>query len=253
MGLKVIIVEDELPARSELIRKLDLVDPSIYVIDEIVSVTEGIEKIPRLHADLIFCDIKLSDGLSFEIFEQIDCEIPVVFTTAFDEYAIKAFDVNSIGYLVKPIDTVELAKVITKYKRHTANYSNSIRKLFTELEDKETFIRNFLVKKGDKLLPIKIEEVAYFFAEGKYVFLSTWDGALYLCEYNLTQLKETLNPNLFYQLNRQFIVHIHAIDSMESLTKSKLRVAVCPSAKKDVVVSSEKSSDFKKWLKMPRN
>lgn len=250
MSLKVIIIEDELPARSELIRKLDLIDPTIYIIDEIISVKQGIEKLPHIYADLIFCDVRLSDGLSFEIFEDIDCEIPVVFTTAYDEYAIKAFQVNSIGYLVKPIVLSDLKFVLEKYKKSTLNYSMPIRKLYYEMGNNDSFIRSILVKKGDKIIPIKIEDVAYFFAQGKYVFLTTWNGEQYLTEFSLQQLKDKLDPKEFYQLNRQYIVHLNAIESLVSLPKSKLQIILSPNTKGEVVVSSEKSVDFKKWLKV---
>ncbi len=249
MSLKVAIIEDESHARSELIRKLKNVNPSIVVTDEIVSVEQGIQKVPQLEVDVIFCDIRLSDGLSFEIFEQVSCHIPVIFTTAYDEYALKAFEVNSIDYLLKPIEHDALVNAIDKHQLFSEQVAQSITNAAEFYKSKGTAaLRSFFVQEGDKVKVLKIEKVAYFFAEGKYVFLTTWDKKQHLVDYNLSQLIELLDNTLFCKINRQFIIHLDAIADIIPQAKSKLRLTLNPSTKKEVIVSSERSAEVKSWL-----
>ena len=205
------------------------------------------------HPDLIFLDIQLSDGLSFEIFEQIDIKSAVIFTTAYDEYALRAFKLNSIDYLLKPIDEDELSIAISKFKNQLQKSSVSnldfdmIKKMILGNETKD-YKSRFSVKIGQQLKVISIDEVECFYSENKGTYLHTFENRNYLLDTTLEQIEVELNPKDFYRVSRKFIIPLKAIKEIQVYSNSRLKV-ILPSYKdEEVVVSREKVSDFKTWI-----
>lgn len=250
-----IIIEDEPLAAKKLQKSLAELTEQVEVMAVLPSVKKSVHYLRTKEApDLIFMDIHLEDGLSFSIFEQLSVDLPIIFTTAYDEYSIKAFKVNSIDYLLKPIRSTELAQSIQKFKqlRHTAMQPKQIEALLAHyaLEPKTTYKRRFAVHVGQQLLMIETEQVAYFFAEGKYCYLITQDGHKYHIDYTLERLSACLEPHQFFRINRQFIISSHAIAHMERYSSNKLRIFLRPDPdpESSVFVSKERYQDFKQWL-----
>lgn len=250
--MKTIIIEDEKPAARLLQRKLE----KMNVIAETMlhSVAEAIEWFSQKpHPDLIFLDIQLSDGLSFEIFEKINIKSAVIFTTAYDEYALKAFKLNSIDYLLKPIDEEDLEIAVRKYReRLTAQQPpqidfNEIRNMFANPFEK-AYKKRFTVKIGQQLKVISVDEVECFYSENKGTYLHTKDNRDYLIDSTLEVLEAELEPNEFFRVSRKFIIPMKAIREISVYSNSRLRV-ILPTYKADeVIVSREKVSDFKSWI-----
>jgi DNA-binding LytR/AlgR family response regulator len=208
--MKVLIIEDEKVATEKLVRQINLVKPDIEVVEIIDSVKNAIAWLKENNADLIFLDIQLSDGLCFKIFDEVDIKTPIIFTTAYDHYAIQAFKVNSVDYLLKPINKFELAKSIEKYEQYhkkdnSTEYSSLI-ELFSDLK-RNRYQKRFMVEKGDTIKIILIKDVAYFFAEGKYSFLVQKTGERFLIEFTLEHLNSILDHEEIFRINRQVIVH----------------------------------------------
>lgn len=250
--MNIIIIEDEKPAARLLQRKVEKLG---YQITEMLhSVEEAINWFQNnTHPDLIFLDIQLSDGLSFEIFEAIDIKSAVIFTTAYDEYALRAFKLNSIDYLLKPIDEDELETAITKFnnqfqQKSVANLDfEMIKRMLVNPAEKE-YKKRFTVKIGQQLKLIDIQEVECFFSQDKGTYLHTIDNRDYLLEGTLEQLETDLNPNDFYRVSRKFIIPMRAIKEIQMHSNSRLKL-VLPTYKDDeVIVAREKVSDFKEWL-----
>jgi two-component system, LytTR family, response regulator LytT len=221
-------------------------------LEKIESIATAIQWLKKYTADLIFMDIHLSDGLCFSIFDQINIDTPVIFTTAYDAYAIKAFKVNSIDYLLKPIDEDDLRISITKYKALSEkNSALNIEKLKAALSSPpKIYQERFMVQRGEKLLSIVTNEIAYFEGEDRYVFLVKKDGTRFIIDYKLSDLEEVLNPSTFYRLNRSFITSFEAIKSMVTLSKSRVKVELMPDTKREVIVSSDNNQKYKKWLNL---
>lgn len=250
MKLKVLIIEDEKPAQEHLERQLKRVDPEAIILAQLTTISEAVTWLENESADLIFMDIHLADGSSFAIFDQVKVDIPIIFTTAYDAYALKAFKVNSIDYLLKPIGEEELKISLEKYKirfQQHAPISMEWLKKAIALEPK-TFQERFMVNRGEKLLSVPIEQIAYFEGEDRYVYLVKRDGSRFIVDYRLSDLEVVLNPNHFFRLNRSFITHITAIHSMVNLSKSRIKIELNPAAKREIMVSSENSQEFKQWL-----
>jgi two-component system, LytTR family, response regulator LytT len=251
--LNVLLIEDEEPAARRLRKIILELIPDAVMPDSIVSVASGIawlEQHPM--PDLIFSDIQLSDGLSFEIFKAYDITCPVIFTTAYDQYAIEAFKVNSIDYLLKPVKKEELESAIKKFKKLSAAGTPplNIDKLLQTLQPalKPEHKRRFVVRYGDHIKTIGIEDVVYFYTEDKVSFLCTKDGRRYVIDFNLDMLSNMLDPKVFFRINRQYIIGIHAIADMYSYSKSRVLVKLNPPAKHETIVSTERSAEFKHWL-----
>lgn len=248
MKTKVLIVEDEKLAAQKLTRQLTQLDPSnIEVVKVIDSVSATIAFLSAQEVDLIFMDIHLGDDLSFSIFESIKVTTPIIFTTAYDQYAIKAFKLNSIDYLLKPISKSDLAYAFNKFleqKQHPIDYTT----LLDSLRPQKEYKKRFMVHVGEKVQSINIDQISYFFAEGKYVYMVCHQGKQHLIDFTLDKLKEQLEPCSFFRINRQFIVHIDSIDEMIPYSKGRLKVCLKPQSTKDAIVSIERSSAFKKWL-----
>jgi two-component system, LytTR family, response regulator LytT len=250
--MNVIIIEDEKPSARRLQRMLEKLE--IQSKTMLHSVEESLEWFQNnQHPDLIFLDIQLSDGLSFEIFETIDIKSAVIFTTAYDEYALQAFKLNSIDYLLKPIDEDDLAKAVKKYQeripqKQTVNIDfNDIKKLLVNPIDRE-YKKRFSVKVGQHIKLINIDDIECFYSENKGTYLHTNDGRDYLLDITLELLENELEPRTFFRINRKFFVNIHAIKDMVSYTNSRLQIKLKTYNAEEVIVARERVKDFKDWL-----
>ncbi len=248
--MQVIIVEDEKHARDNLEKLLRELDPSIGIQAKLDSVRSTVAWLQANKTDLIFLDIHLADDLSFKIFEQIEVTAPVIFTTAYDQYALRAFKVNSLDYLLKPIDKEELAFSLEKYRatRPPKPAIDVAQLLQTLQQPKRSYQQRFLVHRREKILSVKTEDIAYFEGEDRYVWLVKRDGNRFIVEYKLSDLEDLLDPTHFFRLNRSFIAHFEAIDKITVLSKSRVKVDLKPAAQREVVVSTEQTRDFKAWL-----
>lgn len=250
--MNVIIIEDEKPSARRLQRMLG--NLQINANTMLHSVEESIQWFNNNeHPDLIFLDIQLSDGLSFEIFEEIDIKSAVIFTTAFDEYALQAFKLNSIDYLLKPIDETDLKKSLEKYQERLPQKQavtldfNDIKKLLVNPIDRE-YKKRFSVKVGQHLKLINTEDIECFYSENKGTYLYTSEGRNYLIDTTLELLEEELEPQTFFRINRKFFVNINAIKDMVSYTNSRLQIKLNSYKDEEVVVARERVKDFKTWL-----
>ncbi|TXN35284.1 response regulator transcription factor [Flagellimonas hymeniacidonis] len=250
--MNVIIIEDEKPAARRLNRLL--ADLNVEVSTMLHSVEESIEWFQNNpHPDLIFLDIQLSDGLSFEIFDIIEVKSAIIFTTAFDEYALQAFKLNSIDYLLKPIDDEELESAVKKYqdfKPENQKISvdfNDIKKLLTNPLERE-YKKRFTVKVGQHLKIINADEVECFYSENKGTYAATSDGRNYLLDTTLEQLEEELSPKVFFRISRKFYVNINHINDIISYTNSRLQIKLNRYSEQEIIVSRERVRDFKLWL-----
>jgi len=250
--VNVIIVEDEKPAARLLQRKLDKL--GIATATMLHSVEEAIQWFSsNAHPDLIFLDIQLSDGLSFEIFDAVPINSAVIFTTAYDEYALRAFKLNSIDYLLKPIDEDELEAAVRKYRERAPQPQNlsldfeQIKRMLVNPAEK-AYKKRFTIKMGQHLKMINIEDVECFFSENKGTYLHTYDNRDYLLDCTLEQLENELDPSEFYRVSRKFIIPMKAIKDIVVYTNSRLKV-ILPTYKDDeVIVSRERVNDFREWL-----
>ncbi len=250
--INILIIEDEEPAANRLKKMVTELEPDINVLENIVSISSAIEWFKQNPSpDLIFSDIQLSDGLSFEIFKNIEVQCPVIFITAYDEYAIDAFKVNSIDYLLKPIKKDDLQIALQKFKKLSGNISPALdmsKMLEVFTAPKTDYKTRFIVRYGEHIKTIKIEEVAYFYTEDKINFLTTNEARRYTIDYNLDNLESILDPKIFFRINRQFIISIHAIGEMFTYSKSRVLIKLNPPCKHETIVSTERSGDFKLWL-----
>ena len=250
--MNIIIIEDEKPAARLLQRKVEKLGLQVNTL--LHSVEESIDWFRNnVHPDLIFLDIQLSDGLSFEIFENIDIKSAVIFTTAYDEYALRAFKLNSIDYLLKPIDEEDLETAVNKFKARNSNAPNlsldfeMIKKMLINPIER-TFKKRFTIKMGQQLKMINIDEVECFFSENKGTYLHTFENRNYLLDTTLEQLETELDPQNFYRVSRKFIIPMKGIKEIQLHSNSRLKV-ILPSYKEDeVIVSREKVTDFKTWI-----
>lgn len=248
--MKAIIIEDEKHARENLEKLLLEINPTIEIQAKMDTVTKTVEWLKQNKTDLIFLDIHLADDLSFKIFEQVEVKTPVIFTTAYDQYALKAFKVNSVDYLLKPIDREELAKSLNKYNstQSAPQVVNVDRILKVMGEKDKTYQQRFIVNRRDKIMSVIVDQIAYFEGEDRYVYLVKKDGSRYIIDYKLSDLEEQLNPAVFFRLNRSFIAQFDAIDRITSMSKSRVKVDLTPAASRDIVVSSANTRSFKMWL-----
>jgi DNA-binding LytR/AlgR family response regulator len=250
--MNVIIIEDEKPSARRLQRMLGQMDMEAQVM--LHSVQEALEWFQQNeHPDLIFLDIQLSDGLSFEIFETLDIKSAVIFTTAFDEYALKAFQLNSIDYLLKPIDEDDLKRAIDKYKERFPKQQNvvldfsDIKKLLINPIER-AYKQRFSVKVGQHLKLIDIENIECFYSENKGTYAFTSDGRNYLLDTTLDQLDDELEPQTFFRISRKFFVNIKAIKDIISYTNSRLQIKLKTYNEQEIIVARERVKDFKDWL-----
>ena len=250
--MKILIIEDEKPAARLLQRKIEKLGYIIAVL--LHSVEESLEWFQsNPHPDLIFLDIQLSDGLSFEIFEKIDIKSAVIFTTAYDEYALRAFKLNSIDYLLKPIDQEELASAISKFKNQFQNNGISsldfeaIKRMLVNPVQKE-FRKRFSVKIGQQLKVIDVTEIECLYSENKGTYIHTVDNRDYLIDASLEVVESELDPTHFYRVSRKFIVSMQSIKAIQVYSNSRLKISLPTYTSEEVIVARERVSDFKAWL-----
>jgi DNA-binding LytR/AlgR family response regulator len=251
--MKVVIVEDEHLTAQRLAGMLKKYEANIEILAELPSVSEAIDWFKsNPDPDLAFMDIHLEDGQSFSIFENINLQVPVIFTTAYDEYTIRAFKVNSVDYLMKPLNYEELVQAIEKYKRihaHPHNEEHNIEALLQSLHKKEPEYKDrFLVSIGSRLKTIETSEINYFYSAEKITFLVTKDNQRFPIDYSLDKLAIMLNPKEYYRVNRQMMVKLSAISNIHVYPKGKIKLDLLPSTKEEVFVSLDKVVEFKDWL-----
>ncbi len=248
--IKLIIIEDEKPAARRLQRMLSKIDIDVQTM--LHSVAESIAWLKNNeHPDLIFLDIQLSDGLSFEIFDHVKTDSSIIFTTAYDEYALRAFKLNSIDYLLKPIDEDELKAAIKKFKNTQQSAENininNLRSLLN-LSEKRTYKTRFTAQVGQHLKLVDVSDITCFYSENKATFLHCYSGRNYPVEVSLEQLEEELDPDKFYRINRKCIMNISAISDIVSYTNSRLEIKLENFNEFQLVVSRERVKGFKTWL-----
>lgn len=247
--MKVLIIEDEAPAYRRLSKLIQECDSSAEVVGIIQSVKNGIEWFQNNPLpDLIFSDIQLADDLSFTIFKELNITAPIIFITAFDEYAIRAFKFYSIDYLLKPINAEDLKKSIEKYKTiQQKNQVNNFDELLNRLVQKKHRER-FLVYSGDSLIPISWQDVAYFLSEDGVTALVTNEGKRYFIAESLDTLEDELNPSDFFRANRQYIISSKSILKIHNFGNQKLKITIKPATEEGVIISKLKATAFKNWL-----
>lgn len=250
--MNIIIIEDEKPAARLLQRKLEKLGLEVKTL--LHSVEESTEWFSKNeHPDLILLDIQLSDGLSFEIFEKVDIKSAVIFTTAYDEYALRAFKLNSVDYLLKPIDEDDLEVAITKFKNRLPKQElfqldfNQIREMFSNPFDK-MYKKRFTIKIGQHLKVISTDEIECFFSENKGTYIHTFDNRNYLIETTLEVLERELDAKDFFRISRKFIISLKAIKEIVVYNNSRLKLILPSYKEEEVIVSREKVADFKSWI-----
>ena len=258
--MNILIVEDEDLAVKKIQKTLLSVDNNARVVgvtDSIKGTVEWLQQHPA--PDLILMDIELADGQSFEIFKLTEIRSPVIFTTSYDEYALKAFKVNSIDYLLKPVQKEELQAALEKYKEMKKNYGakeegaeearldSLLKELRSRLEPKE-YRQRFLVKHGQKLVSIEIGEIAYFFSDGRLNFFKTADNRKFVVDYTMDELEDMVDPKQYFRISRSFYVSVNSIDKIEEYFGNRLILTLKPVVDKEALVSREKVTDFKKWM-----
>jgi two-component system LytT family response regulator len=248
--MKIVIIEDEIPAAERLEKLIIQLKPQAEILVKLESIKKSVEWL-SLHNDydLIFLDIHLADGLSFNIFKQIKIEKPIIFTTAYDEYALKAFEVNSIDYLLKPISESRLQKSFTKVELLKENNDNhKMLDILNSLQNKQQQYKSrFLVKVGSVLHPISIDKISLFYIENQLAKLQTFKGNCYFLDQSLDEIENTLNPKEFFRINRQMIVAANSIRKIESYFSGRLILTLDPEHP-DVIVSKRKAPAFKIWI-----
>jgi DNA-binding LytR/AlgR family response regulator len=252
--MKILIVEDEELAVKKLQKTLAAVDGSAEVVattDSIQSTVEWLQSNPQ--PDLILMDIELADGQSFAIFNHTEVKSPVIFTTSYDEYALKAFKVNSIDYLLKPVQKEDLEAALKKFhslKRDTSatvSLESIVKELQSKLQPKE-YRKRFLVKNGQKLVSVDVNEISYFYSDGRLNFFKTDDNKKFVLDYTMDELEDMLDPNHYFRISRSFFVSIDSIDKIDDYFGNRLILQLKPAVDKEALVSREKVTDFKKWM-----
>lgn len=252
--MKVVIVEDEPNAAqrlSKLIVELESQAEILATIDSVKRSVAWFKSNPS--PDLVFMDIQLGDGLSFEIFEQVKVHAPVIFTTAYDAYALKAFKVNSVDYLLKPVDKSELLNALDKYRSVSARPSTQTHDLLNNIGQAVQMLTRkyktrFVIKVGEHLKTIEVSQVRYFFSQDKTTFCTTEESRNLIVDYTLEQLEEMLDPDEFFRINRKYLVRSSSIKDMINYTNSRLKLILKGSDDDDVIVARERVQDFKDWL-----
>tara|TARA_B100001245_G_C22857367_1_gene412190 strand:- start:509 stop:1249 length:741 start_codon:yes stop_codon:yes gene_type:complete len=244
--MRYLILEDEKIASNRLKEMIANLRPDYHCVLTLDSVESAVISLPALKLDLVFMDIQLADGNSFDIFDQIKFDAPIIYTTAYDEYALKAFKSNSVDYLLKPIDPVELAGAIAKFEKHAVKDDKEVTQLMQSLkpEGKERFV----VKVGEHLKSVLTKNVQLIYSQDKGTYLFTDEGKRFLVDYTMDRVEEMLSPNEFFRISRKFLVHIDYIKDIVSYTNSRLEIMVDGFTDDQVIVARERVSDFKDWL-----
>ena len=247
--MNILIVEDEKPAATRLVNMLKKVEPEANIL----AITDGVESTLNFldnhpNPDLVFLDIHLSDGSAFELFNHHPMsEMGIIFSTAFDQYAIEAFKVNAMYYLLKPIKQEDLEKALSRFKE-LREKDNNYKEIVSRLLTKPAAEKRFLIRMGQSLRLVHQQDIAYFYTSDKITFMMTREGRKYPLDYTLENLEVMIDPTKFFRINRQYIIHIEAIQQMHAHSKARVRIDLLPTAHEEVIVSTEKSPLFKKWL-----
>ncbi len=252
--MKVLIIEDEALAAEKLEKTLHEVDETIEVLAVLTSVDDSIEWLnANEHPDLIFSDIHLADGICFNIYAEVSPRCPIVFTTAYEKYAIQAFEVNSIDYLLKPVQRIRLEGSINKYKLQKRTQQDNKSELFSEFKSllsdtNKEYKARFLCKLGNKIKSIPTENIRYFYSQDKITFIMDKNSQRLPINNTLDEIDNLVNPSVFFRVNRKFIVQFDAIEEIHPYFKGRLKLKLNPHIDEDLVVSTEKSPMFKAWL-----
>jgi two-component system, LytTR family, response regulator LytT len=252
--MNILIVEDEELAVKKLQKTLAAVDSTAKVVGVTDSIKSSVEWLQdNEQPDLILMDIELADGQSFEIFNLTEVKTPVIFTTSYDEYALKAFKVNSVDYLLKPIQKEELQTALQKFQQIKGNSNSDINidSLVKELQQKlqpKEYRKRFLVKHAQKLVSIEIDDIAYFYSDGRLNFFKTADNKKFVVDYTMDELEDMLNPEKYFRASRSFYVSINSIEKIDDYFGNRLILQLKPAVDKEALVSREKVTDFKKWM-----
>ncbi|HEY9176182.1 MAG TPA: LytTR family DNA-binding domain-containing protein [Flavipsychrobacter sp.] len=249
--MKVVIVEDELPAYKRLVKLLGELLPDAEITAHHDSVSTAKQWFEENEAPaIVFMDIHLADGSAFDLLKQVKIDAPIIFTTAYDQYAIEAFKASGVGYLLKPIKSEDLEEALDKL--------NDLKKLFSVSEDKQEkllealkqpeYKKRFMIRFGDNIKTIAVEDIAYFFSENKGTFARMFEDRTYPIDNNLDALEQMLDPEKFFRINRQYIISLKAIKEMKTYSKARVLVKLQPEVKEPPLVSSERSAGFKLWL-----
>jgi len=249
--MKIFLVEDEQPAARRLERLIKELRPHYSIVEKADSIEDAVSFLKTAPAiDLILLDIQLADGLSFEIFKQVEVHTPIIFTTAWDHYALKAFQVNSIDYLLKPIETEQLEAALQKFERlQTASPAVSYRELAQQIQqEKPLYRKRFLIKAGGRLAFIPVESTAYFFSDDGNTFIVTKSGERYLLDQTIEELEQQLDPATFFRISRKMTIHLESIKRMEAHFSSRILLELDPGFEEEVFVSRQRVSEFKQWI-----
>jgi DNA-binding LytR/AlgR family response regulator len=251
--MDILIIEDEKLGAERLAALVHEIDPAHRILAICPSIRDSVEWLGTHPApDLILMDIELADGQCFDIFTQVEVTAPVVFTTSYDEYALQAFKVNSIDYLLKPVRKEELQAALGKLSRLHAQYGGGaidIGRLLEHLQrGRSPYRSRFLAKQGAKLIAIGIEEIAYFYAEDRITLFRTWDGRRFVAEYKLEELEAMLDPQDFHRINRSVIAHVRSVQEIHNHFNGRLKVILKPALDKETIVSREGAMAFKMWM-----
>lgn len=245
--MKYLIIEDEELAADRLRVLVQKQRPDWELLQVIPTVRQAVKSLSGLKPDLIFLDIHLSDGNSFSIFDHIIIDIPIIFTTAYDSYALKAFELNSIDYLLKPVNEADLKRGIEKFENRSGHSAEpDWKKILSDL--KPSYKDRFMVSTGSRIKSLPVDEISFFFAQGKHTFITDKSGKQYIIDQSLTQLNDLLNPKKFFQINRQYIVCFDCIEEMIPYSKSRLKIITKVDTPTEAIVSVDRAPKFKKWL-----
>lgn len=247
--MKVLILEDENLAAENIAAMLKEADRDIEIVGSLRSVESATEWLNRNpHPDLIVSDVQLLDGLCFEIFSRVKLDMPVIFTTAFDQYAIRAFEVHSIDYLLKPIQQSKLEQSLKKLKSRSQPPVKFEEVLSYLKSQQQEYKSRFMVRIGQRILAIPVENIAYFSSESKLTYIVTSDNKRYPFDLPLDEVDQQLDPKIFFRINRQYIVRFSAIAEIHPYFKGRIKLKLNPDQSEEIVVSSERTPEFKKWL-----
>ena len=251
--MKAVIIEDEKIAADLLKNLICQLDENIEVVTILQTVEDSVEWLSiNQHPDILFVDIHLADGSSFSIFEKTEVKCPIVFTTAYDEYALKAFEVNSIDYLLKPINKYDLQRALNKYKdlkgeRQEVDYKTLISRFLTESGNLNNYKEHFLVPERDKLVPLAAKDIAYIYIDLKLIKAVTFSGKVYYLNQNLDEMMNQLNPKMFFRANRQYIVSHEAIKDISIWFGNKISLNLTIPTEEKIIVSKARVAEFKNW------
>ncbi|KIC94901.1 LytR/AlgR family response regulator transcription factor [Flavihumibacter solisilvae] len=257
--MKVLIIEDEDLAVRKLQKTLQSVDSNAEVVGVTDSIRSSVKWLQDNQApDLILMDIELADGQSFEIFDKVDVNSTVIFTTSYDEYALKAFKVNSVDYLLKPVQKEDLEAALEKFRKMkqllgvgesqgNLNVDSLVKELQQRLQPRE-FRKRFLVKQGQKLVSVEVDDIAYFYSDGRVNFFKTKDNRKFIVDYTMDELEDMLDPDRYFRISRSFYVSIESVDQIHDYFGNRLLLNLQPIVDKEAIVSREKVGDFKKWM-----